>query len=486
MNQSVLIVIYFFYGLAFFSMGVLVAMEGGRSTDARLRMALRPLAGFGLVHATHEWLEMFKLMGHLSGLLHAIYPLIALSLLAFSFLSLAAFGAYLVLGSESTWRVSLIIPLALEAVWVYGLLTIKSMYVLADMYTVVVVWTRYSLAIPAGLLAAAGLVVQQRAFRRAGLVSFGRDSLWAAVAFGWYSLVGQIFTAPSKLPPSTFLNSELFMDIFGFPIQLLRAVAAIFASVFVIRFLRAFQVESDHKFAELQDARLHEAQEREELRTELFRKVVSAQEAERQRIARDLHDETGQSLTAIGMGLRGLSVESKHRKGQGDTLQQLQVLTSDSLRELQRIISDLRPAHLDDLGLSATLRWYASRVQEMTGLIIRVDITGEEQALDETVKIAIFRIVQEAFNNIIKHARANSASISMDYKEKSVHILLRDNGIGFDMDVVKNRVGRISLGLAGMAERATLLGGTVELHSRPDYGTEVEAVIPYRVVRKEE
>ena len=145
-------------------MGVLVAMEGGRSTDARLRMALRPLAGFGLVHATHEWLEMFKLMGHLSGLLHAIYPLIALSLLAFSFLSLAAFGAYLVLGSESTWRVSLIIPLALEAVWVYGLLTIKSMYVLADIYIVVVVWTRYSLAIPAGLLAAAGLVVSNAHF----------------------------------------------------------------------------------------------------------------------------------------------------------------------------------------------------------------------------------------------------------------------------------------------------------------------------------
>lgn len=486
MNHTALIVIYFFYGLAFFSMGVLVAMEGGRSTDARLRMALRPLAGFGLVHAAHEWLEMFKVMGHLGGLVQAIYPLIALSLLAFSFLSLAAFGAYLVLGSESTWRVSLIIPLALEAVWVYGLLTIKSTYVLEDIYIVVDVWTRYSLAIPAGLLAAAGLVVQQRTFRHAGLVSFGRDSLWASVAFGWYGLVGQIFTAPSKLPPSTFLNSELFLDIFGFPIQALRAVAAIFASVFVIRFLRAFQVENDRKIAELQEARLHESQEREELRAELFRKVVAAQEAERQRIARDLHDETGQSLTAIGMGLRGLSDEPKQRRGQNDTLHQLQVLTSDSLRELQRIISDLRPAHLDDLGLSATLRWYASRLQEMTGLIIKVDITGEEHALDETVKIAIFRIIQEALNNIIKHARAGSVSISMDYKEKSAYILVRDNGIGFDMDAVKNRIGRVSIGLAGMAERAALLGGTVEVHSRLDYGTEVEAVIPYRAVKKEE
>ena len=155
----------------------------------------------------------------------------------------------------------------------------------------------------------------------------------------------------------------------------------------------------------------------------------------------------------------------------------------DSLKELQRIIST-EAAHLDDLGLSATLRWYASRVQEMTGLIIRVDITGEEQALDETVKIAIFRIVQEAFNNIIKHARANSASISMDYKEKSVHILVRDNGIGFDMDAVRNRIWRVSLGLAGMAERAALLGGSVELHSRPDYGTDGSGD-PLSWVRKE-
>lgn len=485
MNQTTLIVIYFFYGLAFFSMGLLVAMEGGRSTDARLRMALRPLAGFGLVHAAHEWLEMFRIMGHFNELLSAILPIIALPILAFSFLSLAAFGSYLVLGTESTWRVSLIIPLALEAVWVYGLLAFKGLYPPDDIYSIADVWTRYSIAIPAGLLAAAGLVVQQRAFRRAGLVSFGRDSLWASVAFGWYSLVGQIFTAPSALPPSTFLNADSFFDIFGFPIQLLRAVTAIFASVFVIRFLRAFQVESDRKIAELQEARLRESRERESLRAELFRKVVAAQEAERQRIARDLHDETGQSLTAIGMGLRGLSDENRKRRASSDTLSQLQALTSDALRELQRIISDLRPAHLDDLGLSATLRWYVNRLQEIAQLTIKVDITGEEHALDETVKIAIFRIIQEALNNIIKHARASSVRVSLDYKEKSAHILVRDNGIGFDMDAVQNRIGRVSLGLAGMAERAALLGGTVEVHSRPNYGTEVEAVIPYDMVRKE-
>lgn len=485
MNITPFVVIYFFYGLAFFSMGLLVAMEGGRSTDARLRMALRPLAGFGLVHAAHEWLEMFHIMGHFNDIFDSIYPLIALSILAFSFLSLAAFGAYLVLGSESTWRVSLIIPLGLEAIWVYGLLVFKGRYPLEDIYTVADVWTRYSLAIPAGLLAAAGLIVQQRAFRRAGLVSFGRDSLWASVAFVWYSLVGQLFTTPSPLPPSTYLNSELFQAIFGISIQLLRAVTAAFASLFVIRFLRAFQVESDSKIAELQAAQLHESQQREQLRAQLFRRIVGAQEAERQRIARDLHDETGQSLTAIGMGLRGLANETDAKK-RHTTLTQLQSLTSDSIRELQRIISDLRPAHLDDLGLSATLRWYASRIHELTAIQVRVDIEGNEPALDDAVKITIFRIVQEALNNIIKHARATTVNVKIHYFEKDVRIHVFDNGIGFDIKEVQNRIGRVSLGLAGMEERAALLGGGVTVSSRPGYGTEVEAVIPINLIKQED
>ncbi|MFN8434588.1 MAG: sensor histidine kinase [Anaerolineales bacterium] len=477
--------IYFFYGLAFFSMGLLVAMEGGRSTDARLRMALRPLAGFGLVHAAHEWLEMFRAMGHLNAFLESIYPLLALSILAFSFLSLAAFGAYLVLGSESTWRVSLIIPLGLEAIWVYGLLIFKSKYSLDDIYTVADVWTRYSIAIPAGLLAAAGLVVQQRAFRRAGLVSFGRDSLWASVAFIWYSLVGQLFTEPSPLPPSTFLNAELFLNTFGFSIQLLRAITAMFASLFVTRFLRAFQVESDSKIAELQAAQLHESQQREKLRAQLFRRIVGAQEAERQRIARDLHDETGQSLTAIGMGLRGLANETDSKKRLA-TLTQLQSLTSDSIHELQRIISDLRPAHLDDLGLSATLRWYASRVHELTSLHVRVDIEGDEPALDDAVKITIFRITQEALNNVIKHAQATTVNVKIHYLQKEVRIHVFDNGVGFEMKAVQNRIGRVSLGLAGMEERAALLGGGVTISSRPGYGTEVEAVVPLHLIDQEE
>ena len=192
----------------------------------------------------------------------------------------------------------------------------------------------------------------------------------------------------------------------------------------------------------------------------------------------------GSDVTAIGMGLRGLSDETNEKK-KNATLGQLQSLTSDALKELQRIIADLRPAHLDDLGLSATLRWYATRVHELTSIHVRVDIAGDEPVLDDAVKITIFRIMQEALNNIIKHADATNVNVHLDYHENKIKIFIRDNGRGFDMDAVQSRIGRTSLGLAGMEERAMLLGGAVDVRSRPNYGTEVEAVIPYHLKKVE-
>jgi signal transduction histidine kinase len=474
--------IYFIYGLAFFSMGLLVANEGGRASDVRLRRALPPLAGFGFVHAAHEWIEMYGLMGHPNNLDISILWGIQIATLAFSFVSLAAFGSFLLADTEVARRLILLIPIGLQAIWVFGLYNFRGEYAGQMLWDVADAWTRYTLAIPASLLTAVGLIVQQRAFRRSGLIRFGQDALWAAITFGWYGLFGQVFTRTTPLYPSNFINQETFLAFFGVPIQMFRAITAVAAATFVIRFLRAFQVETERKIADLQQARLEESQQREIMRGELFRRVVAAQEAERQRIARDLHDETGQSLTAIGMGLRGLSGKLGGRnKDALITLHKLETLTADSLKELQRLMTDLRPSHLDDLGLSAALRWYATKIQEHSPLHIRVDIHGEECDLDDAVKITIFRIIQESLNNIIKHARATHVNIHVYYEEKNVRISIFDNGIGFDRgQVQQRRTSRPSLGLAGMEERAALLGGSVNLQSRPGYGTEVEALIPYR------
>lgn len=178
------LLIYFFYGLAFFSMGLLVIIEGGQASDPRLRRALRPLAAFGLLHAIHEWMEMYLLAGlRFDVTMPSWFNVTSYALLAFSFVSLAAFGSYLLARTERSREVILIIPVALEAIWVFGLYNLGGHYTGDHLWAAANAWVRYSLAIPASLLAVAGLIGQQRIFRKEGMSSFGRDSLWAAVAF---------------------------------------------------------------------------------------------------------------------------------------------------------------------------------------------------------------------------------------------------------------------------------------------------------------
>lgn len=483
MSQPFITYVFLVYGLAFFCMGLVVLLEGNRAADARLRHALRPLAVFGLVHGAHEWLEMFQALEMLPGQTAEplLWEAVRLSTLTLSFLSLSAFGASLLAPTESLRRLSLLVPLLQVTVWGGGVLWMSGQPAFqAQTWIVANVWARYVIAAPAALLASLGLVTQQRAFRQAGLVGFGRDSLWAAVAFAWYGLVGQVFTPASPLPPSTFLNHALFQNLFGFPIQLLRAGAALVAAVFVIRFLRAFEVENQRRIAELQAERLQEAERREAQRGELLRRVVAAQEAERQRMARELHDATGQTLTALGMGLRGIAAtlpEGADHSAQ--RLRQLEGLAAGALDELRHLIADLRPSHLDDLGLAATLRWYAKDVQTRASLEVLVEVAGEERPLASVIKLALFRIAQEALTNVIKHSGATQVRIRLSYDVAVVRLAVADNGRGFD-PAAQAKSARAAWGLLGMEERATLLGGHCRISAQPGHGAIVEVTIPYQ------
>ncbi len=483
MSRSLFALVYFLYGLSFFSMGLIVMLEGGRGSDKRLRHALRPLAAFGLIHGIHEWQELFSTLGVLPGqdVADLLWEGLRLATLAFSFLSLTAFGASLLSPNERIRRLSLLGPLVQAAIWVIGLLIMRGFYSLGNgLLDVTDVWSRYVLGMPAAVTASVGLIYQQRIFRKAGMVQFGRDSLWASVAFAWYGILGQVFTRVSPLPPSTFLNQDLFLQMFGFPVQVMRATAAWVAAIFVIRFLRAFEVETQRQIAQLQAARLEEAERREALRGELLRRVVAAQEAERQRIARELHDETGQALTATGMGLRGVATLLNQDKDRAvHNLKQLEKLVTGSLTELQHLIADLRPSHLDDLGLSATLRWWADEVESRGPLAVSVTVVGEEKTLSPPVRLALFRVTQEALTNVVKHSQAAKAEVILKFNAQNVSIEVTDNGTGFDLNHVTSEQQRPSWGLLGMQERAALLGGNVNIDSQPGRGTAVQIIIPY-------
>ena len=478
-----IIIVYFFYGLSFFIMGLAVLLEFGHSSKLDFARALRPLIFFGLIHGSHEWFEMFLIMrDRIHGPIDDPWVLpIRLFALAVSFLFLIAFGARLITGPGKP-KLYLGMLATIAAIWVIGLLGIlfnqsvsQTRAVAADVYT------RYALAIPGAALTVWGLIIQRRNFIKAGMSSFGHDVLIAAVAFGLYGGVGQLFAAPSVIFPSNHLNTQVFLNTFGFPIQVFRAATATIAAIFITRSLRAFEVESSRHIQELRNAQLAEQQRLEELRGELLHRTVIAQESERQRIARELHDETGQTLTALGMGLRGMSETiSTNPKRAIEQAHQLEMLSRNGVEELQRMVSGLHPPQLDDFGLLAAVRWYANDISNRFGITINISSQGGNPKLSPDVRAVVFRIAQEAITNVVRHANAGRIDIQLNYTENDIYLRVEDNGQGFNTDLVLKKLpGRpTAWGLLGMVERASLVGGMCNILSNPGKGTLIEVYVP--------
>jgi signal transduction histidine kinase len=475
--------VYFFYGLSFFSMGLAVLLEVGHSSELYFARSLRPLAAFGLLHGSHEWFEMFLLIhpGIIIGTGLWTISIARMILLSTSFFMLLAFGASLVFGRTSS-SIKLTAILAVLSLWTIGLYWVirdqpseTSRILAADVYT------RYAVAIPGAALTAWGLILQRQSFEKAGMVSFGKDVVLAAIAFALYGGVGQLFASPSAIFPSNYLNADAFAQWFGFPIQVFRATMACMAAIFIIRSLRAFEVENKRRLVVLQETQAAERQRLEDLRNELFHRTVRAQEAERQRIARELHDETGQTLTALGMGLRGL-VETANANPVKAAQQaiQLESLAMKGVEELQRLVGGLHPPQLDDLGLLAALRSYANEINRRFSLEVNILTAGPGPELPPDVRIVLFRIAQEAITNIVRHAQASRVTIRIDRCDASLKMQVEDNGSGFDVDhTLRRGLERPCLGLLGMMERATLVGGTCTIRSSPGQGTCVEVSVPW-------
>jgi PAS domain S-box-containing protein len=215
--------------------------------------------------------------------------------------------------------------------------------------------------------------------------------------------------------------------------------------------------------------------DQERLRT-LSRRLLTAQEEERRRVARELHDEVGQVLTAVKIQLQSLQ-----RNGQSPPAGRLEdaIDSVDSaIGDLRVLAFELRPALLDDLGLAAALRWQADRCAAETGLDVALDIDPIGARLPSEVETACFRVVQEALTNVVRHAHARRITIELRRPQTdapaSLDLRIRDDGAGFEPAVARRGAAEgAGMGLAGMEERARLAGGRFELRSSPGTGTEV-------------
>lgn len=229
------------------------------------------------------------------------------------------------------------------------------------------------------------------------------------------------------------------------------------------------------------NARLYtELQRKEQARGELLHRVISAQEDERKRIARELHDETSQSLTALMVGLdtvRMASVQDVQKAN--NRLEASKAIAETLLRNIHRLVADLRPSLLDDLGLVPAIAWYGEQRLKPLGIEFHLDEKGLKDRLHPTVETALFRIVQEAMTNIVRHAQATTVQVRLVREGGIVALQVSDNGRGFDPQALQpSDLHGQGLGLRGMQERASILGGEFQMQTAIGKGTVITIRVP--------
>jgi signal transduction histidine kinase len=204
-----------------------------------------------------------------------------------------------------------------------------------------------------------------------------------------------------------------------------------------------------------------------------LRRIVEAQELERRRLARELHDETGQALTSILLGLRTVEEAADAEEARAATTA-LRELVLSTLQDVRRLAVELRPTALDDFGLVPALERLTSTFAEQTGIDVHFHAHLPEGRLPPEIETTLYRIVQEAFTNVVKHARATQVSVLLTSKAGRVSVVIEDDGIGFD----PRTTGEERLGLLGMRERVDLVGGRVEVESQLGAGTTLVVEVP--------
>jgi signal transduction histidine kinase len=216
-------------------------------------------------------------------------------------------------------------------------------------------------------------------------------------------------------------------------------------------------------------------------RRQLLARTITAQEEERKRLARELHDDSAQTLTAVLMTLKTAEDALPDSPGNArEALTRSRAQLDVALREIRKAIVDLRPSALDDLGLASAVRWYADEHLRPLGIGVSLEIGGDEQRASGAGATAIFRIVQEAVSNVAKHSGARQARVRLDFRPSEVIAVVEDDGTGFDPESLRQPLesGR-GLGLLGMRERAELFGGTLRIESSAGKGTRVRVRVPY-------
>jgi signal transduction histidine kinase len=457
LNQDLIL---FAYGLAFFTLGLAIALHSRQHSRLQLARSLSWLAAFGFTHSLNEWGDLFIPIQaeYLSPPAVVALLVIQLLLLGVSFACLVEFGITL-LRPTGRWRWLHGLALGLLLGWllIIFFITLPFMPDLTTWHHTANALARYGIALPGGLVAAWGL--REETFRRIAPLQVPhivRTLRLAGLCLAAYALLAGLVTLPVPFFPGNVLNDDSFRQAFGLPVVVLRALLGLLLSVAAIRTLEVFDLET---------ARRIETMEQEQILL-----------AERERLARELHDGAVQNVYSVG-----LMVDSAQRLAEPNSPVAERLITArgvldQTITELRRNLVELRgaPAATMTEPLATALQRLAAdpRVGALADVAVELAVSPADTLSPER-NSHVLAIAGEALANAIRHGHATRVQVRAAHTEQRLHIQIWDNGAG---GAAETGLGH---GLRNMRDRARLLGGELTVHSPPGKGTTVALDIPW-------
>ncbi len=452
--------IFFIYGQVFFVLGLAIALQSWRHSRLMLARHLKWLAAFGFTHGLHEWGDLFipiQAQYMPMAIIELLYGL-QLILLAVSFACLFQFGVETLRPLPGHHRLLRYLPGAMLALWIFWVFgpSLTQTNSVTEWYTLNNIWARYSLGFPGALLAAYGL--RRQAFELIAPFQTPhilRTMRIAGLALAGYAVTGGLAVPSADFFPANWFNSAAIEQLTFVPVQVYRSLFGLTLTLATINTLEVFQEELDRQLRSMEEAQM----------------LIT----ERERIGRELHDSTLQTIYAAGLLLRSVDKNLTQTQSTQNTtrLQQSIELLNQAVADIRSYIGALRSQSSSD-SLAAGLEELA-KAQHLRSLVeidLAVDLP-EGRSLSSAQIGHLLTIANEALSNVARHAQATCVHLTAKTVDDRLRLEIKDNGHGLPADYVAG------YGLRNMRDRARMLGGDISLESQPGQGTTVTVEVPW-------
>ncbi|NLC37673.1 MAG: sensor histidine kinase [Clostridia bacterium] len=461
-----MIVLYFFYGLAFFTMALAIAFQIRKDSNYILAKSIWLLVGFGLFQALAEWSKVTKLlhMYEINLLSITVLHLVDVLTIGMSFLFLFLFGSHLVIDHLKKYPYLKYLPLIIALGWIAKFIIVDFMLFSVDSFKIwtahSTAWARYLMAFPGAVLASLGLILQLPELKKLGLKSAYYNCQGAAVCFAAYGVLSGLITFPVDFWPGNILNTSVFLETTGWPVQFFRASFGVLMAFTVIKTINIFNIE--------QQKRLEEAKR--------LRVLIE----ERERFSRDLHDGIIQSIYGTGLIIDASQTMLQKEKYDkvNEYMREAKTKLNHTISALRDYIEDLQKTKESKGNLKQLVQQLLHEFRKFSAIPIDFeDRLGKDLFIDQRQEKDIYHIVQEALFNIVKHAQATQARIIVEEEDNKITIRVEDNGVGFHLKKLQDRKQE-GKGLANMKFRAQRLGGSLTINSHIRQGTQIILSFP--------